>query len=108
MTKPKALLKNSMPAAGESLVGQFFHSIGKDDDQLEWQGHIIGNPEPGWYLLQLFDWAMGEPNVNRLMRIEDMGHWLFYSDAEAMAASYREGVAREGARYRRNKPDAAL
>lgn len=107
-TEPKPLLKNSTPAAGKALIGQFFHSIRKDDGQLEWQGHIIGNPEPGWYLLQLFEWGMGEPNVNRLMRIEDMEHWLFYSDAEAMMASYREGVAREGSSYRRYKPSEAL
>ena len=36
----------------ETLVGQYFHSI--EDGYLQWQGTVIGNPEPGWYLLQLF------------------------------------------------------
>jgi hypothetical protein len=44
---------------------------------------------------------MGEPNVRRLVRIEDMGNWLFYENAEAMQVSYEEGCAREGGPYRK-------
>ena len=84
-----------------TLLGQCFHSIGKDDGQVEWQGVVIGNPEPGWYLLQLFEWAMGEPNVRRLVQIEDMEHWLFYEDSDAMKFSYDHGCAREGGKYRK-------
>ncbi len=84
----------------QQLLGQCFHSIGKDTGKVEWQGEVIGNPEPGWYLLQLFEWGMGEPNVRRVARIEDMEHWLFYEDAEAMKFSYEHGAAREGGPYR--------
>lgn len=45
--------------------------------------------------------AMGEPNVRRLVRIEDMEHWLFYEDADAMKFSYDYGSAREGGPYRK-------
>ena len=83
-----------------AFVGMYFHSIGKDSGKVEWQGMVIGNPEPGWYLLQLFEWAMGEPNVCRLVLIEDMEHWLFYDTAAAMKFSYEHGAAREGGPFR--------
>jgi len=67
---------------------------------VEWQGVVVGNPEPGWYLVQLFEWLMGEPNLRRLVKIEDMEHWLFYEDVEAMKFSYDHGTAREGGKYR--------
>jgi len=101
MQTKQSKTKSAAAVASSALLGQFFHSIGKDDNQVEWQGVIIGNPEPGWYLLQLFEWAMGEPNVRRLVRIEDMEHWLFYEDAEAMKFSYDHGSAREGGPYRK-------
>ena len=82
------------------LLGQFFHSIGKDDGKVEWQGIVVGNPEPGGYLVQLFEWLMGEPNLRRLVNIEDMEHWLFYEDQEGMKFSYDHGAAREGGKYR--------
>ena len=85
------------------LVGQYFHSIGPDG-MLLWQGIVIGNPQPGWYLLQLFEWLMGEPNVRRLVRIEEMTTWLFYPDDVTMAHSYERGVARAGGKYRAPEP----
>jgi hypothetical protein len=45
---------------------------------------VIGEPHPGWYLVQLFEWASGEPSVQRLVPIEKMIGWLFYPDAAAM------------------------
>lgn len=85
------------------LVGQFFHGLAKDTGQVEQQGQVIGNPEPGWYLVQYLEWVAGEPYVNRLVRFEDMTDWLFYSDAEAMCFSYASGCAREGGKYRRRE-----
>ena len=82
------------------LLGQFFHSLGADK-KIEWQGCVIGSPEPGWYLVQLFEWTMGEPNVRKLVPLEDMEHWLFYKTAEEMKFSYDKGIARLGGKYRR-------
>lgn len=95
-TKPQQK-PTSKPSA---LVGHYFHSIGRDDGKVEWQGVVIENPEPGWYLVQLFGWLMGDPNVQRLVHIESMEHWLFYENAEAMTFSYERGVAQKGGRYR--------
>lgn len=89
-----------------SFIGRYFHSINKEDNQVKWQGVVIGKPEPGLYLVALFSWDTGLPSVLRLVRIEDMGDWLFYSCSEDMVHSYECGTAREGGPYRkREKPD---
>ena len=81
------------------LDGQFFHSI-NSEGKVEWQGYVIGSPQPGWYLIQLFEWFCGEPNVRRLVPLQAMENWLFYESAEAMCFSYEHGVARQGGMYR--------
>src|SRR5215472_588537 len=73
------------------LVGKFFDSI---DDTVQLQGVVIGRPERGWYLLQLFWWMMGAHSNQPLVRIEEMRGRLFYPDAEAMNYSYEYGAAR--------------
>jgi hypothetical protein len=70
----------------EKLVGKYFHSA-SETNKFEWQGMVIGEPHPGWYLVQLFEWASGEPSVQRLVPIEKMIGWLFYPDADAMTFS---------------------
>ena len=67
----------------EQLVGKYFHST-NETDKIEWQGLVIGEPQPGWYLVQLFEWNSGEPTVQRIAPIDKMIGWLFYPDAEAM------------------------
>ena len=76
------------------LVGHFFHSIAPDTGRLQWQGKIIGRPEPGLYLVELFEWLLGEPSARHLVRIEDMAGWLLYADREDMLYSFRYGPAR--------------
>lgn len=80
-----------------NLVGQYFHSL--KDGKIHWQGLVIGNPEPGWYLLQLYEWLGGSPNVQQLKRIEEMSDWLFYDSAEDLQFSHDSGLAREGGPY---------
>ena len=77
---------------GNFLAGKFFHSLG-EDGKVKWQGFVLGSPEPGWYLVQLFEWLMGEPNVCKLVQFEEMSKWLFYQDQESMIFSYEYGVA---------------
>jgi hypothetical protein len=71
----------------EKLVGKYFHGV-NESNKVEWQGVVIGEPNPGWYLVQLFDWATGKPDVQRLVPIEKMHAWLFYPDRDAMTSSY--------------------
>jgi hypothetical protein len=70
----------------ERLVGKYFHAA-NEDNKVKWQGVVIGEPHPGWYLVQLFDWASGKPSVQRLVPIENMNAWLFYPDRDAMTSS---------------------
>jgi hypothetical protein len=81
------------------LVGKYFHSL--KDGQVHWQGTVLGTPEPGWYLVQLFEWIMGEPSNQGLVRFTDMAEWLFYENADQMKFSYEHGMAREGGPYQK-------
>ena len=88
------MTKSKQPPAPGGLVGQFFHSFHPATGQLEWQGEIIGRPEPGVYLVELFEWLLGQPSTRHLVKIEDMQSWAFYPDREAMLHSFRYGPAR--------------
>jgi hypothetical protein len=70
----------------EKLVGKYFHGA-NENNKVEWQGVVIGEPNPGWYLVHLFDWATGTPSVQRLVPIEKMAAWLFHPDRDAMTSS---------------------
>jgi hypothetical protein len=70
----------------EKLVGKYFHSA-NENNKVEWQGVVIGEPHPGWYLVQILEWASGEPSVQRLVPIEKMIGWVFYPDRDAMTSS---------------------
>jgi hypothetical protein len=90
--------------APNALVGGFFHSVNKETGRVVWQGEIIGNPEPGWYLVQLFDWMAGQDTHRLLVKFEDMTGWLFYEDAEAMRYSWEHGTAGPGTKYQGKHP----
>lgn len=74
------------------LVGNCFHSIDKDG-KLQWQGRIISQPNKGIYLIQLYEWLMGEQTHRLLVKIEDMTNWIFYEDEESMRFSAEHGKA---------------
>lgn len=91
MKKSKTVKTKSTDQAN-AMIGKYFHSI--VNDKVLWQGCVIGNPEPGIYLLQLFEWLMGEPNVIRIVRIEEMKDWFFYNNGDEMVLSYEHGAAK--------------
>lgn len=84
------------------MIGKYFHSI--DDARINWQGVVIGEPQGGWYLVQLFEWLMGEESSMRLVKIEDMAGWIFYPDVESMRESYAHGEARPDGKWGSGKP----
>src|ERR1041384_1672747 len=86
----------------EKLVGKYFHSA-NETNKIEWQGVVIGEPHPGWYLVQLFEWASGDPSVQRLVSIEKMTGLSFYPDADAMTFSSK----RSQYQIRENQPSGA-
>jgi hypothetical protein len=69
------------PVLVDGLVGCWFHAF--SNNEIKWQGHIVGEPVPGIYLVQLFDWFLGDPQFLRLVPLADMMDWQFYrNDAE--------------------------
>ena len=75
--------KSKQRAEGkQTIVGQFFHSF--PNGVLEWQGNIIAEPVPSIFLVQLYEWFMGEPNGQFLVPLQQMvdEKWKFYLTAE--------------------------
>ncbi|MGE4419997.1 MAG: GIY-YIG nuclease family protein [Sulfurimonas sp.] len=70
----------------KSLDGKFFHTF--KNNQVEWQGYIISEPKDGFFLIQLFDWILGEPSNQKLVSINDMLSWNFYDSVEEMNDAY--------------------
>lgn len=73
-----------------TLIGLFFHSTVPGHEpgsrKVEWQGQVVSSPEPGFYLVQLFSWADGEPTNMTLVTTTQMVGWKFYTDT----ATWRE------------------
>jgi hypothetical protein len=68
----------------KSLVGSYFHAVGGE----QWQGCVVAEPHPGFYLVELFDWVVGDSSRQRLVKIEDMLTWHFYDNAKWMNNAY--------------------
>jgi hypothetical protein len=80
---PEASQKNEKPEQPDGrLIGKHFFSI--ENKKPKWQGIVIGQPQPGFYLVQLFDWLMGKPGVQKLVPIAEMRTWFFYENADEM------------------------
>jgi hypothetical protein len=80
------------------LVGRCFHTF-DDKGVLRYQGIVRGDLGGGRYLIQYFDWIMGEPSTMAIIDIEEMMSpraWQFYEDADHMRFWHE---------YRYQKPD---
>lgn len=81
------------------LVGKFFHVLdvfdreGEKQVEICGQGQIIGSPEPGWYLLQMYEWILGEASSKRVASIEDISGFLLYDTKEEWKESFETGEA---------------
>lgn len=84
------------------LVGQYFHKI--ENEKLTWQGLVIGKPEAGFYLVQLFEWLMGEPSIQRIVEIKEMSEWFFYDSADQMIFSWEKGSASKYSSRKETRP----
>ena len=80
------------PAINDVLSSRYFHGV--KDNKLGWQGQVIGRVSEELYLVQLYEWLGGSPNVQRLVALSEMREWLFYSSAEEMQFSYEHGTAK--------------
>jgi hypothetical protein len=89
------------PSRNSSIIGKWFHSYDADG-VLGWQGHILGRPQPTTYLVQLYEWAIGDPSDQRLVEFEAMKYWRFYDSSTEMNEAYEKYVIR---RTRLDGPD---
>ena len=71
------------------LEGRFclyYESFGR----LMLSGHIIGSPEPAWYLIEVFDEKTGKPKYEELRNFRNMWSWTFYKTKKAMQAAIKK------------------
>ena len=85
-------MKPEVEAKIEKLVGKCFRSA-NEINRVEWQGVVIAEPHPGWYLVQLLEWGSDEPTEQRLVPIEKMISWSFYPDTEAMMSGSKRSLS---------------
>ena len=79
-------------AKQDVLVGRWFHSFIKEKDDVEWQGQIVGMPENGMYLVQLYEWGFGETSTQHIIPFKDMKKWVFYDTNEDMKYAAEHGA----------------
>jgi hypothetical protein len=65
----------------------FFHTF-DTNGRIESQGLIIAEDLFGFYLVQYFEWIMGEPSSEELIHKNDTAAWRWYESAEEMRDAY--------------------
>lgn len=69
------------PTTEWSLVGKFGHAF-DDLGQVRNQFHIVGQPAPGHYAVQLFEWFFGEPTEIRIWPVQDLFACRLFDDRD--------------------------
>lgn len=75
-----------------TLSGLWFHS--RKDGKIEWQGYVVRALESGNYVVQLFEWLMGEPTVQKVVPFDQMKEWDFYPTDRAMRYAWNKHKGR--------------
>lgn len=97
-TKNKAKSPQKMPAMGEILVGKCFHIFG-ENQQVQYQGIVLGLVNSDYALVQYYEWFIGEPNTLEVIAVErmswgatanhrELGSWQFYENNQHMHEWY--------------------
>ena len=77
------------------LVGKYFHTFRTYPDcdcrTVQYQGHIVAHIQGEYYLVQYFEWIVGEPSTYQIVTIEEMLDWNIYEDAEQMSFQWGYG-----------------
>lgn len=71
------------------LINRYFITLdaaGKADKQ----GRIIGRPEEGFYLCQLFSWLDGRATDTFVARVDEMLRWRLFDEEEWKAEIDKE------------------
>ena len=80
------------------LVGKWFHSVTSKDGarEIHWQGQVVGKIDDGHYLVQLYEWLMGEPTEMQIVTLQDMVGWSFYHTSADMNGAYEQRANLKG------------
>lgn len=70
----------------DALFKKYFHSHDADG-AVEWQGQIVAVGEE-FFLIELYDWVVGQPMGKYLISIAKMENWTFYDSIEEMNEVY--------------------
>jgi hypothetical protein len=74
------------------LKDKFFHIF--ENGKIEYQGKIIGKVNENHYLIQYYDFLIGEPNYMKVKSLDFMVNKVrIYETAEEMQAAYRREEA---------------
>lgn len=100
--------------APNGLVGKAFHIFGKDQE-ISRQGIVVAQADPGFYIVQYFDFIVGNPSTMEVVNINAMtvspvadngsypesracGAWQFHEDTDHMNSWYEDWERRAGRR----------
>lgn len=83
-----------------SLVGSWFLRVEHSENGI-WQGMVVAEPQPGTYLVEIFDWINDRPLGQRLLGLDEMLFsaqteidWTFYDTEKAMRAALNGVLAK--------------
>lgn len=95
-------VKPHRPPDADPLVGRCFVTFGANG-KIRHQGIIRARVEPSAYLIQYFDWIMGEPSTMKVVPLSDLSCSIneprvdaieLFEDAEHMSYWYEYGGGR--------------
>jgi hypothetical protein len=75
-----------------SLVGSWFHSFNAEGE-VRWQGCVVADLGD-YYLVQTYEWFMGDPSFQQLASLSDMADWKFYDTNDEMLDFYERVLRR--------------
>ena len=67
----------------KALEGLWFHSKNECGETI-WQGKVIERINEKVYIVQLYEWLLGQESCMKLVFIDNMINWDFYISADDM------------------------
>lgn len=68
-------------------IGKWFHSWSRTGE-IEWQGQVLERLDDGRYLVQLYEWVLGEESTQEVVYWQRMSKWSFYETNARMRRAY--------------------
>jgi hypothetical protein len=73
--------KDDQQAAATGLVGRFFHAFDQHGF-VQFQGRVVSQIDETHYLVQFYEWIVGEANTIHIRTLAQMLEWQFNEDAD--------------------------